>query len=162
MTTLLVANENYLGPEIQASNGDTIFVNVHNQVWRLVEGYSEKKQDISAPTKGRIRFHEEGGSSNSQSDFSTLGVGDPQGAPSALVTLVDAAPLCAVSETVPVSTPLAAANTATSLDEGEDNAVPEEEDCMFLRVFCLGMSMMFSFRGVSYAVAAPALDAIEE
>ncbi|KAK8540769.1 hypothetical protein V6N13_068206 [Hibiscus sabdariffa] len=89
-------------------------------------------------------------------------VGDPQGAPSALVTLVDAAPLCAVSETVPVSTPLAAANTATSLDEGEDNAVPEEEDCMFLRVFCLGMSMMFSFRGVSYAVAAPALDAIEE
>ncbi|KAK9047226.1 hypothetical protein V6N11_053076 [Hibiscus sabdariffa] len=30
-TTLLVANDSYPGPEIRASRGDTIFVNVHNQ-----------------------------------------------------------------------------------------------------------------------------------
>ncbi|KAK8604231.1 hypothetical protein V6N13_099180 [Hibiscus sabdariffa] len=110
-------------------------------VWRLVEGYYEKEARYLCSSEGCIRFHEEGGSSNSQSDFSTLGDdlvfggvsittdlsdGDLQGSPLAPTTFFDVAPLHAVPEPTPVSSPLAVATTAASLDEREDDVVPED------------------------------------
>ncbi|KAK8609344.1 hypothetical protein V6N13_061793 [Hibiscus sabdariffa] len=75
----------------------------------------KKKQENIIPPKGRIRFHEEGGSSNSQSDFSNLGddlvsrgdtmfdafrftltlsiAGDSLGVPTAHANIVDVVPL---------------------------------------------------------------------
>ncbi|KAK8696145.1 hypothetical protein V6N13_001282 [Hibiscus sabdariffa] len=151
----------------------------------------KKKQEIPAPPKGRIRFHEEGGSSNSHSDFSTLGddfifggAGDPLGAPSAHATFVHTDPLRAVPEPAKVSSPLAVANATTCLDEGEDDVVPKKvvvgtrglndvfvvDNSGRLHVaesVLLGDEHDVFVSEVSHAVdapvtAAPAFDAIEE
>ncbi|KAK9007304.1 hypothetical protein V6N11_051133 [Hibiscus sabdariffa] len=93
----------------------------------------KKKQENPAPPKGRIRFHEEGDSSNSQSDFSTLCDDLVFGGvlfttDFTPVAFVDAAPICAFPEPTPVSSPLAAPPTAAYVDDGEDDDVLEEND----------------------------------
>ncbi|KAK8976055.1 hypothetical protein V6N11_000323 [Hibiscus sabdariffa] len=137
----------------------------------------KKKQEILAPPKGRIRFHKEDGSSNSQSDFPNLGddlifgdVGDTIGAPTAHANFVVVAPFRAIPELAPVSSPLVAANVVACLDEEEVEDAPEEVADGGVHV---AESVLFGNEhdvfgsGVSNAAAAtvnaaPDFDAIEE
>ncbi|KAL4387922.1 hypothetical protein GQ457_09G021670 [Hibiscus cannabinus] len=92
----------------------------------------KKNQENPAPPKGRIRFHEEGDSSNSQSDFSTLC--DDLVFGGVLFTtdftpaaFVDAAPICAFPEPAPVSSPCAF--TRTEKEEMLQYSRKDDEQC---------------------------------
>ncbi|KAK8672265.1 hypothetical protein V6N13_110638 [Hibiscus sabdariffa] len=75
--------------------------------------------------KGRIRFHEEAGSSNSHSGFSSLGAGAGADVPSGAMPIASATPLRSISVPASIASPLGVA-TATSLTAEDGIAAPIE------------------------------------
>ncbi|KAL4360441.1 hypothetical protein GQ457_04G024630 [Hibiscus cannabinus] len=125
-------------PLIKFQYGDWLQVNM------------KARRDVPVQQKGCIRFHEEAGSSNSHSGFSSLGAGAD--VPSGATLIASATPFRSILVPASVASPLGVA-TATSLTAEEGIAAQTKATV--------------GVHGVSHEAAAPvaiapAFDAIEE
>ncbi|KAL4379760.1 hypothetical protein GQ457_02G025090 [Hibiscus cannabinus] len=106
--------------------------------YEKLPNFSMKKQENLAPPEERIYFHEEGCSSNSHSDFSTLGEDPLFGCPLAPSSIVDAAPIEAIpvlASPPMVAAPLSAKTTAYDvvlLEDEEDVVANDDTDAGIL------------------------------
>ncbi|KAL4362020.1 hypothetical protein GQ457_04G020440 [Hibiscus cannabinus] len=147
--------------------------------WLRVD--TKARHAVHVQQKGRIHFHEEAGSSNSHSGFSSLGAGAGADVPSGLASFTAATPLRSIPVPASVASPLGV-STATSLNAEEGVVVSTEStigvdgshDVLAVDVSRnITDNILFgdkrdvfvtrvSHEAAALVVVAPAFDAIEE